>query len=280
MTMTVSRDGVAAWIEEQILGGHVPVGAKLPAERELAARFRVSRPIVREALRGLAERGFIEISPGRGAFARPVRVGDAARPLDTLLRRQNATPRAVVEARLMLEREAAGLAASRATAEEVEGMRRVLARFDEAVGLIDQARWDVTFHALLARMAHNPVIETMFHSIVGLTFELVLRSLGDPAVLREGIPYHALIYEAIRDRAPEEARRAMEEHLRVADRTYGADLDRSLDMMARRELERLMGPSMSLESVLATVAAEVVGASDEIVVGERGDGRAAGEYDG
>jgi GntR family transcriptional repressor for pyruvate dehydrogenase complex len=256
-TGTVSRDGVASWIEEEILRGRLPVGGKLPPERELAARFGVSRPIVREALRGLAARGLIEIAPGRGAFARPVQAGDAARPLDTLYRRQNTTPREVVEARMMLEREAAVLAARRATPEELAAMQGVLARFDAAVGLIEKARWDVTFHALLAKMAHNQVIETMFHSIVSLTFELMLRSLGDPTVSRAGVPYHAQILAALRDGDAARARQAVEDHLLVAGRLYGSDLDQNLDLMARRELERFVGPSVSLESILDTVATEV-----------------------
>ena len=261
----VSRDGVASWIEEEILRGGVPIGARLPGERALATRFGVSRPVVREALRGLAERGLIEIAPGRGAFARPVQAGDAARPLDTLYRRQNTTARMVIEARMMIERQAAILAAERATAEELEAMKRVLARFDDATGLIDRARWDLAFHALLAKMAHNGVIETMFHSIVGLTSELMLRSLGDPTVLREGAPYHTELYEALRVRDASRARRAIEGHLSVADRTYGPDLDQSLDYVARRELERFMGPSVSLESILDMVASEVAGAADDAV---------------
>jgi GntR family transcriptional repressor for pyruvate dehydrogenase complex len=269
----LSRDEVAGRIEDEILRGDFPVGQRLPGERDLATRFRVSRPVVREALRGLAARGLIEIAPGRGAFPRPVQAGDAARPLDTLYRRQNTTPREVVEARMMLEREAAVLAARRATADELEAMGRVLARFDSASNLIDKARWDVTFHALLAKMAHNGVIETMFHSIVSLTFELVLRSLSDPTVMREGVPYHAQIYAALRDRDAERARQAVEGHLLVAGRLYGSDLDQSLDPLARQELERFMGPSVSLERILDTVATEVARASEGSVAAMEEDGR-------
>jgi len=268
----MSRADVAAWIEDEILHGRLPLGSRLPGERELATRFGVSRPVVREALRGLAARGLVEIAPGRGAFARPVQFGDAARPLDTLYRRQNTTPREVVEARMMLEREAAVLAAQRATAEELEAMWRVLVRFDQATSVIEKARWDVTFHALLARMAHNTVIETMFHSIVSLAFELMLRSLGDPTVVREGVPYHAQIYAAIRDRDPVAAQEAVEGHLSVAGRLYGTDLDQNLDHVARRELERFMGPSVSLKSILDTVATEVARASERVVAPAEEDG--------
>jgi GntR family transcriptional repressor for pyruvate dehydrogenase complex len=251
--IVISRDGLASRLEEELLSGDSQPGTKLPSERQLALRFGVSRPVVREALRSLVERGLIEISPGRGAFVRAARMTDAARPLDALYRRQNATPRDLVEARLMLEREAAGLAAARGEPAELDAMERVLERFDRTGDLIERARCDVAFHALIARMSHNPVIETMFSSIASLTFELMLRSLGDPAVSREGLPYHGEIFQAIRDRDPERARDAIEGHLLIARRLYGEDLDQRLDLVARRELERLFGRTVSLEAIIADI---------------------------
>jgi GntR family transcriptional repressor for pyruvate dehydrogenase complex len=249
----LSRDALASRLEEEFVGGGSPPGTKLPSERQLAGRFGVSRPVVREALRGLVERGLIEIAPGRGAFVRAVSTSDAARPLDGLYRRQNATPRDLVEARLMLERTAAGLAAERAEAHELEAMEGLLERFDRTGDLIERARCDVAFHALIARMSHNPVIETMFSSIAMLTFELVLRSLGDPTVSREGLPYHREIYEAIRDGDGEHAQEAIDGHLTIARRLYGDDLDLHLDLVARRELERVFGRSVSLGAIVAGI---------------------------
>jgi GntR family transcriptional repressor for pyruvate dehydrogenase complex len=249
----LSRDALASRLEEELAGNGVQPGTKLPSERQLAVRFGVSRPFVREALRSLVERGLIEISPGRGAFVRAMRMSDAARPLDAIYRRQKATPRDLVEARLMLEREAAGLAAERAEPDELDAMERVLERFDRTSDLIERARYDIAFHALIARMSHNPVIETMFSSIASLTFELMLRSLSDPAVAREGLPYHREIADAIRDGDPDRAREAIEGHLLIARRLYGQDLDRGLDLVARRELERVFGHSVSLEAIVADV---------------------------
>jgi GntR family transcriptional repressor for pyruvate dehydrogenase complex len=238
-------------LEEELVGDGVRPGTKLPSERQLAVRFGVSRPFVREALRSLVERGLIEISPGRGAFVRAVRMSDVVRPLDALYRRQKTTPRDLVEARLTLEREAAGLAAHRAEPDELNAMERVLERFDRTDDLIERARCDIAFHSLIARMSHNPVIETMFTSIASLTFELMLRSLGDPAVSRDGLPYHREIADAIRGRDPDHARKAIEGHLVIARRLYGQDFDRGLDILARRHLDRAFGRSVSLDAIVA-----------------------------
>jgi hypothetical protein len=89
----------------------------------------------------------------------------------------------------------------------------------------------------------------MFGAITNLVAQLVLRSLGDPTVSRVGLPYHEQIYQAIRDKDPERARSAIAGHLSVAERTYGADYDRPLDILAQRELARSWGTGSGLGDV-------------------------------
>lgn len=255
-TVAMSRDALAAHLETEIVGGALPAGAKLPSERRLAERYGVSRPIVREALRSLVERNLVEIQPARGAFVRHVRATDAAGHLDALYRRSQATPRDLVEARTMLECTAVELAAQRATPEDLDAVARALAEFDRSATIVEQARYDMAFHLAIARAAHNPVIETMFGSITALTVELMLRSLGDPAVARVSVPIHREISQALRNRDTARARAAMARHLAVASSHYGEDYDRSIESVARRELERLLAPGVTLDDLLAAVGAE------------------------
>ena len=250
----MTRQSLAAYLEEQILAGAMPAGSKLPSERELTERFGVSRPIVREALRMLAERGLVEIRPGRGSYVRGARATDAAGVLDSLYRRSQATPRDLVEARTMLECTAAALAAERATADDLEQIDAALARFDRASSVVERARYDLVFHLAVARAAHNPVIETMFGSITGLTVELMLRSLSDRVVTDASLPYHAEIRNAIGARDPERARQAMAEHLSVASRFYGPDYETSLESLAQRHLARLLEPGSTLDRLLDEAA--------------------------
>ena len=100
--------------------------------------------------------------------------------------------------------------------------------------------------------AHNPMIETMFASIQGLTVELMVRSAGDPEIIRRSGPYHRIAYEAIRDRNPIAARAAIQAHLSFAASSYGDDYDQSLDTTAARAL-RLIGSGEGLEEFLRTV---------------------------
>jgi DNA-binding FadR family transcriptional regulator len=252
----MTRATLSAYLEEQIVSGRLAAGEKLPSERQLADRHGVSRPIVREALRSLVERNLVEIQPARGTFVRHARATDAAGHLDALYRRSQATPRDLVEARTMLECAAVELAAQRATEDEIEAIARTLIEYDRGTTLFERARYDMAFHLAVARAAGNPVIETMFGSITALTVELMLRSLSDPAVARVSIPYHREIYEAIRERDPARARTAMAHHLAVASSHYGDDYDRSIESVARRELERLLAPGVTLDDLLAAVVAE------------------------
>lgn len=235
-----SKEELAQRLELELMSGHPPAGSQLPSERRLAERFEVSRPVIREVLRSLEERGLIAVAPGRGTFVRAFRWEDAVRPLDTIYRRRQPTPRDLVEARMMLERETAALAAEHADDADLSAMEGALKSFEDSRDIVARARADIDFHAAVARASHNPVIETMFGSITPLAFELMLRSLGDPTVSREGIPYHREVLEAIRVHDSQRARDAMGGHLTIALHTYGQDLDRNLDLVAQHKIEQLL----------------------------------------
>lgn len=244
---------LARHIEDQIVSGRLASGAKLPSERRMAEQLGVSRPVVREALRDLTARKLVEVVPNRGTFVREARSTDGASGMAALLRRHQATPRELVEARTMLECEAASLAAVRAEATDLAAIADALARFGAAQDVLEQARYDLAFHLAVASAAHNPVIETMFGAITESTVEMMLRSLGDREVARSAVPLHGAVAAAIEARRPDQARAAMADHLSVAARTYGADFDRRLDVVARRELARLFSPEVTLDDLLASV---------------------------
>ncbi len=254
----ITRAALAAELSRELLDGAVRPGSMLPSERQLAERFAVSRPLVREVLRGMQERGLIEIIPGRGAFVTRPGVMAGVRPMDAIYRRRSATPRHLVLARTMLEEQAAGLAATAATDEDLAAMERALTSFDQATGLLERARSDIAFHFLVARSSHNPVLETMFASIAGMVFELMLRSLDDPQTVSLGAPYHHAVHAAIRDRDARAASQAARDHLQVAQRTYGQDMDARLDTIARDRLERFFGRTVNLEEVISAAIEEFV----------------------
>jgi len=247
-----SREAIASSLSERILAGELAAGDRLPSERHLALEFGASRPIVREALRSLIERGLIEVGPGRGAFVRGDTGARGFPPLDLEYRRRGTTARQLSEARLMLEAEAAALATEHAEAEDLVALERALGRLDASRTPLDRVRYDLAFHSLLVAASHNPVIETMFATIQVLTAELMVRSVGDPEIVRRSDPYHRVAYEAIRSRDRMAARAAIHAHLSIAAETYGDDYDRSLDTTAARAL-RLIGSGVGLADFLRSV---------------------------
>jgi GntR family transcriptional repressor for pyruvate dehydrogenase complex len=256
-----TREALTNHLIEAIMSGSWPVDTKLPAERELASDFGLSRPIVREVLRGLHERGLITIIPARGAYVQAPTAAGGAKSLESFYRRRNATAREVMDARLMLETHAARMAASSASDADIRALVICAEDCERAGNVIDRARCDITFHGLLASSSHNTVIETMFASITGLTFELMLRSLNDADVSARGLPFHKQILKAIQARDPDAAEAAMRGHLEIAAEMYGEDYDRSVETVARRELHRTLGPQISLDSLLDEVIRRVADAS-------------------
>ena len=251
-------DAIASALAERVLSGELAADDRLPSERRLAAEFGASRPMVREALRALIERGLIEVEPGRGAFVRGDPGPRRFQPLDVEYLRRGTTARQLSETRLMLETEAAALATVHSDAGDLAVLASAVERLESSPTPLDRVRNDLAFHAALVAAAHNPVIETMFASIQGLTVELMVRSAADPDIVRQSEPYHRIAYEAIRDRDPVAARAAIQAHLSIAASTYGEDYDRRLDTTAARAL-RLIGSGAGLEEFLRAVLPDASG---------------------
>ena len=109
-------------VKALIAEGRLKSGDQLPPERDLAAQFKVSRTSVREALRTLESLGLIEIRPGEGTFVREVSVESLIEPLAHVILSQREAVGELFEARRLLEPALAGLAARRATQDDLHEM--------------------------------------------------------------------------------------------------------------------------------------------------------------
>lgn len=246
-----TREQLLDELSSSLLGGDFKPGERLPSERALAEQLGVSRPILREAMQRLRERGLIHVAPGSGSYIRETSALDWARSLDAVGRHRAATTRQLVEARVMLEEQAASLAAKRATPEDIANLDLALVAFGQATTVIERARCDIAFHSLVARASHNPVIEMMFGAIAPMVFEVMLRSLDDPEVLSQGAPLHHVCLDAIRDGDAQAAAAAMCQHVTLAATLFGDDYDAQIDSIARRKIDTLLGRHVELEDVIA-----------------------------
>ena len=203
-------------IEESVQKGTLKEGDQLPAERELAQQFGVSRTAVREAIKALHEKGLVDAFPGRGTFITSGKSNSMRQSLDQILR--NGQPDGathLVEIREILEPEIASLAAVRADEQDLATMR-------DAVGVMDNSMQDadayieadLDFHLALAEAAANPFILSLIDSIVGMLREQRMRTFfvdGGPA---RGQVHHKRILDAMERHDAKAAREAMHAHLR------------------------------------------------------------------
>jgi GntR family transcriptional regulator, transcriptional repressor for pyruvate dehydrogenase complex len=202
-------------IEESIVKGDLKPGDQLPAERELAQRFGVSRTAVREAVKALREKGLVEAYSGRGTFITDGTTQAVRQSLDLMVKiGQPEGSNHLAEVRAILEPEIAARAATRIQESELATMREAVAAMD-AAGQDPDAyiEADLDFHLALAEGAANPLILSLLDSIVGLLREQRLRIFKVPGGPQRGQFHHKKILEAVERHDAEGARQAMRDHL-------------------------------------------------------------------
>ena len=203
-------------VEDSILSGQLKPGHQLPAERDLAQRFGVSRTAVREAVKTLREKGLVEAYSGRGTFVTNGTSQAIRQSLDLMIRfSQQEGSAHVAELRQVLEPEIAALAASRIEEQLLSTMRDAVATMDRNLHDPDAyVEADLDFHLAMAEAVGNPLILSLLDSIVGLLREQRSRIFKVDGGPERGQFHHKRIFAAIEKRDPEKAREAMRAHLK------------------------------------------------------------------
>jgi DNA-binding FadR family transcriptional regulator len=219
-----ASERVAEAIRSWMFGLDMRPGERLGREEDLAERFGVSRPTLREALRLLSSAQLVRATkgPGGGIFVAATgedsighTVTDA---VAAMLAADRIDVRELLETRILLEVPLAGMAALRANDGDIAQLREVLAQADggrasrEALEAVDQL-----LHALIARIAGNRLAAALMQW-VGDALQTPLHDLIEPAVVEQAMfEQHALIVRAIERGDPAAAERAMREHLVYLD---------------------------------------------------------------
>jgi GntR family transcriptional regulator, hexuronate regulon transcriptional repressor len=225
---------VARRLLEAISSGRYAVGERLPAERDLAIDYNVSRPTVREALIALEVKGLVEIRLGSGAY---VRAASGSGTVDFGISAFELT-----EARLLFEGEAAALAASQITDEEIAKLGQLLKDMErENRGPAIREAADREFHLTIARATRNAAVVRTIEELWDLRSRspeaALVYSRARAADVKPVVQEHVAILGALRSRDARRARAAMRGHLSsVLDHLLAATEERTLEA-ARRELK-------------------------------------------
>lgn len=201
-------------IKAMIAEGRLKSGDQLPPERDLAEKFLVSRTSVREALRALESVGLIEIRPGEGTFVREISVEALVEPLALVLLSQREMIGELFEARRLLEPAIAGLAARRATRDEVQEMERILDEQAKAIAAGNTGlAQDAAFHVAIGTAAHNRAITRIVHAVMDLLAQSREESISTPGRPTRSHEDHRRILDAVRAGNAAGAERAMLDHV-------------------------------------------------------------------
>jgi GntR family transcriptional repressor for pyruvate dehydrogenase complex len=196
---------------EELASGRYPIGARLPAERELATAYNVSRPTVREAIIALEVQGLVEVKVGSGAYVRRL-------PGKGDLPGFNITAFELTEARLLFEGEAAALAATQASDEELDAIERLVEDIARENQQADGAeRSDREFHLAIARATRNTAIFEAIEHLWDLRSAspeaALLHEKARTANIKPVVDEHTAVLTALRARDANGARAAMRAHL-------------------------------------------------------------------
>ena len=192
-------------IEEAITNGEYAVGSRLPPERELAEKFDVSRPTIREAIIALEVREKVEVKTGSGVYV----VNRKSHAKEAL----SVNAFELTQARALVEGEIAALAAKTITDEELKKLHSTLVMMKDMEN-VEEA--DELFHQIIAHSTRNGALINLFENMWALRSSSneiienynIVCSTDNNKTLAE----HTAIYEALAIHDAAEARMAMHKH--------------------------------------------------------------------
>jgi GntR family transcriptional repressor for pyruvate dehydrogenase complex len=219
---------VATGIKQRLAEGTLPAGSKLPSELRLTAEFGVSRTVVREAIASLAAEGLLAARQGSGVFVidHPSRAFGA---LGLEIGTKISIALNVLEVRMGVEIESAGLAAERRNGAQEAAIQEAFFEFDRLLALNEATgKTDFAFHRAIAAATNNPFYVEVLDALGERTIPCDVTSpWGTDSVLSHAYQVglqreHLAILKAVSAQNPDAARTAMRTHLSNSQARYRA----------------------------------------------------------
>lgn len=203
---------VARQIAQAIQEGRFLPGQALLPARELATKFNVSRPILREALSILQLQGYVSTRHGRGTFVKDPNTDILNVSLEDWLAENRTLVENFYEARLAIEPVCAARAAQVAGPRDIAELRKILERIDNmaksgSTPVLVSA--DIDFHSTIAKLSRNDFLIRMLHSLIVPETDVRKIVLRLPNHLSATNKDHYAVFHAIEKHNPAAARKAM-----------------------------------------------------------------------
>ena len=214
----IVRESVAEMVVRRILdmvkGGTLKAGAALPPERDLALSLNVSRPSVREAMRGLAVLGVVKTRQGGGAYISDLGPDSLLGPLQFYLSLERMNIRELYDARSLIESDVARRAAVNISDSDLAQLEVLLAEQSQTIGdPIAFRESDFAFHEVIWVGSGNAFLKRIGESLNVLGLEFRKRASEKPEVLKQSLQDHRRLLNALKARDADAAARAAEAHM-------------------------------------------------------------------
>ena len=214
----IVRESVAEAVVRRILdmvkAGVLKAGDALPPERDLAVSLNVSRPSVREALRGLTVLGVVRTRQGGGAYISDLGADSLLGPIQFYLALEGANIRDLYDARSLIESDVARRAAVNIDDAALARLEELLAEQQDTIhDPIAFRESDFAFHQMIWIGSRNAFLKRIGESLNVLGLEFRKRASERPETLEQSLRDHRALLDALKARAPEAAARAAEVHM-------------------------------------------------------------------
>jgi DNA-binding FadR family transcriptional regulator len=215
----IVRESIAEMVARRVLdmvkAGVLKPGDQLPPERDLAQSLNVSRPSVREAMRGLSILGVVRTRQGGGAYISELDADALLGPIQFFLSLEEMNIRELYDARSLVESAVASRAAEQLTDDELRQLETIL---EEQAGVLNDAlafrMSDYRFHELLWMGARNAFLRRIGQSLNVIGLEFRKRASETEGVLQQSFRDHKRLLDALKARDPEAAATAAARHMR------------------------------------------------------------------
>lgn len=211
-------------VRTMIVNGTLKPGDQIPPERDFARQLNISRATLRAGIGYLAALGVMKIKHGVGTFVADGPPDFGRDSLSFIGALHGFQSWQMFEARILLETALAALAAERGREEHHAALAEEVA---EMFAMIDKPNeylvHDVLFHRIIAQASGNPILAAIMETVVSSMYDKRRKTVERATDLRESAEMHREIYRAVRARKPQEARKMMEQHLRMAQAAQGME---------------------------------------------------------
>ncbi len=214
----IVRESVAEMVVRRILdmvkAGVLKAGDALPPERDLAVSLNVSRPSVREAMRGLAVLGVVRTRQGGGAYISDLGPDSLLGPLQFYLSLERMNIRELYDARSLIESDVARRAAVNISDADLARLETLFEAQGKTIGdPIAFRQSDFEFHEVIWIGSGNAFLKRIGESLNVLGLEFRKRASEKPGVLEQSLRDHRRLLDALKARDAEAAARAAEAHM-------------------------------------------------------------------